>query len=390
MAPGIETTGRNPEQLQKIFKDIEGLQLANPELPELKTIARDASALVTGATLAFQRPDGWEKFTGAFDQLKELYARAMTLRAEQLPVAIGKAVGAPPQDIESSLLAEIDRFKENGLLKANIKDLEVMAKGLGVDPAQILSQGNAANNRYYDRSGSGKETKEIVVLTAKVVEDEKLLGELRRDVLPVLPELEPILRRLNAGLQQLKFDPLRTLNFNHLQALNGNMHKMDTRPLRLAVALGGGLLSGVGLAVNLFTGSPVTWPTLAWGGLAAYSIYPDFMAGNGGRERKFIAEFSGDKVKELMKHLNGPAFEELKIAYKNPAKKKLIDQFATSLAPLSEAQIGALTDGQVTPLSKALNALKADGKAQAALRTFALRTFTKGETETLGVLMRPL
>lgn len=382
----IETRAKTPEQMEKLFTDIKELKI-NPEHPrynEYLNLSKDASDIFYSAMRAFNMPDDWQKFTDAFDQLKELYARAMEIRASMLPSSIAKAIEVQSGDtIESTLTRLIDPIKETRLIPSDAKKLEDMARGLAVDPADLLSGGNIQGNRYYDKANS-----EIFVRLGTVAKDKELIAELRRNVLPGVPELEPILKKLEDGLAQLEaYNPGRTQMFNWAMNFKDTMHHMDTRPLRLMFALGGALLSGVGLATNLITGSPVTWPTFAWAGVAAYSMFPDFMAGNGGEERAFIAQFTKPEMKELMKHLNVKAFEELQDARGNPARKKLIAQLSTSSESLSPAQIGALTSGQNTPLATALSALNAKGMAQAALQTFA-RSFTKGETEALGVLMK--
>ncbi len=315
-------------------------------------------------------PDGAEGFDAAVKTLLELYTDAVEMRAEMFPDTMRKAlkIEDPNVDIESDLTIGLDVLTghDSQQMRTLGEGMEKIASGLGEKPADVLG-GSSAGKRYWKMNDA---TGFPDVLQAKVHEDEKFLLKAEKDIgatetMKNNPRLQDTINKLKLGIAELKkVNPMMT-GWYQWQTTYGP-RTMDTKPLRVLGLISGFTVAGLGLGHSLYTGKDLTWPTGAWGILAALCAYPNLKDSILAPEKykrdqtmAAIEKYNTPAKRELISNFTPESFNELIDIPKKELqdfRKKMIRD-AKNGQTTSLAEIGRLTDGKETPLYTMLSNL---------------------------------
>ncbi len=125
---------------------------------------------------------------------------------------------------------------------------------------------------------------------------------------------------------------------------------MDTRPLRIAVGLVGGLFATLGIGYSLATGNKMTWPTFMWAAAAAYALCPRLFDG---ADKNFVQKIATTITpnmialkKDFPNGMGEKILETLQDAYSDT--KKLIAVAAKSDTPQPAQIFEIFKDQKVT------------------------------------------
>ncbi len=268
-------------------------------------------------------PNGADGVTAALETLKELYADAIEMRAEMFPDKMRKEMGLEPgADIEGALSKGLDTL---GSMQSkdgrNIgEELGKIAKGLSDEPVDVLSAQNA-KSRYWELD---RKTGFPSIKPRQVSEDEENLQQIKNEISTTQTfeqhkELGETIKKLELGIAELKrVDPAKTATYEW-QIANAP-RKMDTKPLRVLGILGGGLIGGLGLGHALVKGHDVTWPTVMWAGVAAYSLNPTMFQGKTKDAIQAFKKYNSTGYPKTIGRLNMQAFVELRDKPKSELK----------------------------------------------------------------------
>lgn len=353
------------EEGKKKFIEFD-LRLDTSENPER---AKSQLKIQTEARLAFavidiekDKPGGAEKVKEAWDKLKELYKDAIEMRAEMFPDTMRKAMTLEPgADIEGKLSEGLNTLtgKEAGHEKNLGDEMARIAKGLSDEPADVLSSQNAKSRYWY----LNKKTGFPDIVQRNVNQDKKFIIEAEKQLQGVMTEeLRESMSQIMMGLLELeKVNPVMTSTYEW--QLANAPRKMDTKPLRLLGILGGGLIGGLGLGHALVKGHDVTWPTVMWAGVAAYSLNPNMFQGKTKDAIQAFKKYNGNGFPKTIGRLKMDSFVELRDTPKNDLKtfRKKVEAKMKSNSRIENADIGTFAEPN-GPLYNVLIKLKEDPK----------------------------
>lgn len=346
----------------------------HPKEAEFKKLSEEAKSILGRMSVQLTLPTGLSNIEQAAEKLKEMYERAVSLRAEIAQDNIRQSFGvAPGQDLQTVLETDIEKATESlgtGFQNSVSTDLKKLSNAFIVNPAEVLESNSVAGNRFFTNI-RGK----AAVDFDQVDKARASLNQLR-EAGRANPALATLADKFETGLRQVEaVDPLRGAHHRwYNETFAGK--RMDTKPLRILGALVGGLVTTFGIGQTLLSKdhnlSPVT---VGWAAATMFFVNPSFLRSNGTRALEIVTAFGSPQVNDLVsagfKGKEGrAAFDELQeISKNNPTALKALQK---SLQPLNMAQIGQLTDNPSSPLLKILSKMPEE-KRVLALREFGQR-----------------
>lgn len=358
----------------------------HPKETEYQKISEQAKSILGRMSLSLAMPGGLVGIEQGAEQLKEMYERAVTLRAEIAQDSIRQSFGvAPGQDLQTVLESDIEKATASlgtGFQNAVSADLKNLSQAFSVNPADAL-QGRVSGNKFF-LNLAGK----TAVDFDQVDNARKSLDQLR-EAGRTNPALASLADKFETGLRQVEAtDPMRGA---HHKWYNEHMvgPKMDTKPLRIFGAVLGGLVTTLGIGQTLFSKEHSLSPaTVGWAAATMFFVNPNFLRSNGTRALETITALGSPAVNDIVTAgFKGPqgraAFEELQeIRKSNPTALRALQK---SDQPLNMAQIGTLTDSAASPLLKILAKMPED-KRGVVLRQFG-QSITDDEKEFIGQML---
>ncbi len=357
MSPNIPSSGPETQKTasEKAEYDLEKMDVllqSKNERDYLK-VKMEALKVIADMKKAENDPNGADQVKACSERFAELYREAVKLRAELIPHTLRDTMGlAPNADISDTFTKGIDDAMEvkdptdeqiSQPTEVMTQEMKNIAGALAFEPTDLLENADA-QNRYWALQ-NGIPTVNLVT----VANDEAYLKNIEKELAPHHKELLPMIEKLLKGLEALKaVDPVRTELFQWRQT--NAPRKMNMKPLRMLGILGGSLITAFGLYQVLYKKQKLTWPTFMWAAVAAYSLYPDMFQG---KEKASIIAYKKYNVqgnKEIIRKLTKETYQELLDA---PREEVLaLRRKAASPLPITLSDIGTLTDGRTTALTK--------------------------------------
>lgn len=358
----------------------------HPKEAEFKRLSEQAKSILGRMSLSLAMPGGLAGIEQGAEQLKEMYERAVTLRAEIAQDNIRQSFGVQPgQDLQTVLESDIEKATASlgtGFQNAVGADLKNLSQAFSINPADTL-QGNVAGNRFFTNL-QGK----TAVDFDQVDKARTSLNQLR-EAGRTNPALAALADKFETGLRQVEAtDPMRGAHHRwYNETFAGK--KMDTKPLRILGALLGGLVTTFGIGQTIFSENHELSPaTVGWAAATMFFVNPSFLRSNGTRALETITELGSPTVNDIVSagfkgKAGRAALDELQeIRKNNPTALKALMK---SEQPLNMAQISELTDSPTSPLLTIL-AKMPEGKRALALRQFG-KSMTDDEKEFTGQML---
>lgn len=355
----------------------------HPKEAEYVRISEQAKATIGRMTLALSMPTGFPILEQAAEQLKELYEQAVIIRAEIAHENIRKSFGVSPgQDLETTLEAEVEKATEvlgSGLAKPITDDLMNLARAFDVNPADTM-EGSVDGNKFFMAFNhkTGVNFEQVDKARARI---DRLRQAARTH--PELAALAALADKFEAGLQSVEAsDPARLAHHKWYQETFAGK-RTNWRPAMTLLRLLAAPIFAVGLAQTAMSKDHTVSPaTVLWGGIL---ILPGMAWDNATRVIDGMYALGSKHIHELValgfKGVDGKAaFEELQDICKT--KPSLLKSLQKSDKPLTMSQIGMLTDGKETALTKVMAKIPEDKRA-AALQTFG-RAMNDADAEYVG------
>lgn len=391
----VDVRQLNPETLDQAIDVWTKLdRLVDPKHPRFP----DYMALSTKARASYQRikqmlnvSGGLADIDSTILKLNEMYEEALKIRGEMAVDGIRKDLRVTPG---ASFEAEIDTKLDAAFTgmpdteRAAIEQrLLPMLYGLGVNGSE-LREGSVPENFYFMRNG--------LVDFDKVKQAKTMVQELR-NAGAVTPGLLQIADILEAGVKRLEaIDPARAGAYAMYEESNARGMGFP-KPLRLAGAIGAGLITAFGLGRFMYASwkndregkeAPEFSPLIiGWAAAAMAIVNPKIFTQNG--TSKVLEKVANLGMPENRKIIGGgfndpEALAELQeLRGKNP---KLLTELS-KLDKLSVAQIEALTESTDSPLTRTLTAMS-ESLRPAVLRQFGVARMDDGEIEIAQTFMK--
>ncbi len=364
-----ELTKANVNAELKKWKEMDVLiQPTHPRFAEYQKLAKTARELIARVGLALTIPQAGSAALAMSKQAAELYLKAVEIRASMFSVGLRNALKlAPGVSVESALMKNIDPLKDIERLRPIANDLELAAKGLEVNPADVLNGSGVNGNIFFEKGRNGQ----VEVNYEKVNEVRETVKALKKNGMRLHPSVAPLVRQMETGIRMLEaVNPVKFAGNQWYNELKKS-REWDSGPLRLVLGMGGGLLSALGLAYSLSKGTSIQWPTYMWAGISAYSLYPDLLAGAGKNAQKVLENMNSPQMHELFGlGFKGPqgvkAFKELQEM--DTEKRNAWQQLTKTNAPINGAQLGFVSK-KGGALEKVMLSIP-EGKRAEALRNF--------------------
>lgn len=360
----------------------------HPRYPEYLRVSTEARATLGRMMMATTMPGGWPMIERGWETVQDLYGRAVEIRGTMAHAGMRQTLGVadPRQSITASFERPLDRLRDNQLLRPAAGDLQKIAAGLDVNPGELMSGQSVPGNLFYQRYRG-----RIVVNFPQINWARQTLDEIEKTpgLLTVRPELVDTVRRLRAGIDSIAAsDPVRSV-------LNDRKNAVDPQPLatymplRVVGAVGGALISGLGLAYAVFGKKEISWPIPLWAGVAAISMRPDLLRGSTYHNLQRIGRYGTEQAQHLMAdgfrgETAAQALGELQDIRRT--RGGLLRRMQGAQVPLSMAQIGELSGNPQSALVQTFQHLP-EADRTAALRLYG-RPMSQGEREFVGEYVR--
>ncbi len=373
----MASNAENPTVLTKANVDAEFakwkqldaiIQPTHPRFSEYQKLAQTARGLITRVGLSLTIPEAGSAALAMAKQAADLYLKAVDIRASMFSIGLQKELRlAPGVSVESALMKNIDPLKDIERLKPIANDLERAAKGLAVNPSDVLSGNGVSGNIFFSKGRNG----EVEVDYEKVNEVRDTVESLKKNGMGLHPSVAPLVRQMETGIRMLEaINPVKFAGnkfFHEVQKRNA----WDSGPLKLVLGVSGGLLSALGLGYSVFTGSSIQWPTFMWAGISAYSLYPNLFNGAGKNAMIALETMNSPQMHEFFAlGFKGPqgvkAFKELQEM--DTEKRSAWQQLTKTNVLINGAQLGfvAKKGGALEQVMLSMN----EGKRAEALRKF--------------------
>ncbi len=341
----------------------------HPLRKELAEIGAKAARIWETNVMLMQIPNSGEQILKNWEKMKELYGQAMDVRARMLGTSMQVSFNADPRvslrdtvrdDVHTNFA--IEGSNNNSSLRSIEAVVQKYAAALTVDP-QALQSGaqrsifyrwNAKTNRYQvDYQAIRKARTEIASIKGS-------------KIAALNPKQMEILGKIEIGIDQIaQVDPVG----NQLDRWRNAypQTQTDMRPLRLMSALGGALITGVGLIMGYRTGN-FSWPTALWAGVTAVSINPDLVKSGSYNSLKRLEYLNDPTTQNVINksHLTGDkgakVVEEAQAL--NRSKRGNIAALLKSGKPLTLAQMSEIIGEENTPLLQTMASLNDKERAE--------------------------
>ncbi|MBP9773945.1 MAG: hypothetical protein KBD00_04965 [Candidatus Peribacteraceae bacterium] len=304
----------------------------------LKEIEDKAKKIYERLASMQEAGDTWDNMTPLFHEMGALYNQATNLRMRE----IGTTNLAT--EVETAFS---DDSKDQKVLREALVEI---ARKADIDPTTITTSSSAADRGFFipTQDRKTKEQSFLVINTAQRNDALTLIEtHLNKNISLTQPQREALFKlkaRLNAILQT-----------NRVAALDDavgkaiNRQGTNYRPLRLLGAVGGSVLTAIGLGVFFRTGK-LPWPTLLWGFVAAASANPDLLKSRSFQTLKKY-QFLTDSQTQKFLHdnaIDGPegAAHVQEFFDQSPATKSNLLKLTKEGGPIDEESLkGAGVDG---------------------------------------------
>jgi hypothetical protein len=270
----------------------------HPRYGEYARVAEEARSLLSRMLMSTNMPGGWPMIQRGWEKVLELYQRAVTIRGSMVHDGLHATSGTTPGgSIEASCNRTFDAMESNPLFRANGVDLKKIAVALDVNPSELLSKSTVPGNLFFMKVGNsyGVNFSQINWARQKLTDVENAPG-----LVETVPGLREVIQRLRAGVNQIaNTDPVRSVR-NDLENAPNKQPLATMMPLRVIGALGGALVSGIGLVYVLTGNKEFTWPIFAWAGMGYYCMNPDILKGRSYHDLQRIAQYGTPSAHKLM------------------------------------------------------------------------------------------
>ena len=274
----IDTKNITPEfvatQKANFDKLHESTDKNHPIAQQIERLHTHAKAHFDTIQLAFARPDGYTIAEDGINKVKDLYDKAVELNLKMLPDQMQAALKPGNQSVDTMLDNEIDSIPDENGGKALKNKIQNVMNGFVELPSEVTD-----SSFFFHKMKEGSAG--LRVDFNKVEETKTLIRYLQtiKGKAANSASIDRIIATLEAGIGVIEgIDPVRSKYHDHQIRINrGNA--MDTRPLRIAVGLVGGLFATLGIGYSLATGNKMTWPTFMWAAAAAYALCPRLFDG---------------------------------------------------------------------------------------------------------------
>lgn len=370
-SPALKEGMRMPtpeEKMKREFEELDKDLLAsgNRKRGEYEKLRVKANVIFAKMELSVSDFDGNSKKGEYMKELAELYQEATIMRLEAFPQTMRRSLRiADGKSVEDTLTkpidAVIDRIDAKSPARTTCNELRRIADALSIEPADLVTGQNPKNRYWVNFQGR------LRINPFNITKDEQYVQSVEKSgITETYPELASVLAQLKTGLETIKnVDPMLMQTYAWREENKANFVN-DTRPLRFLGLVAGSLLAGLGVYNTVVKGGKMTWPTIMWAAVAAYSLNPDMFTG---AEKDAILTFEKLNKKEnksLIVKFDEATFEELggTDAGMKKARALFIKTVTEKLKndptyALTNADVGILTDGKETPLGNTLKALSA-------------------------------
>ncbi len=328
----------------------------HPLMPQLERVAVQAQSVLQRIVMMENMPGSEAMVSRGWQELGQMYNEAVRIRASMLGdgvrVSMGIEPGVPLQDGMVQRLRAAFQADGNQAMRSVVEMLEPFARGLGVNPNDVQANRVMPGNIFYLRDAEGV----LRINHRSVTQAYEALTQVSASVVSQLnPQQQEVLEGMRRSLAQLEqVDPVRSdLAARYRLA---NSHQTDMRPLRMVAAVGATFISGLGLAMGLKSGN-ITWPTWLWGGIAALSINPDLLKGQGFQTMKGLA-FMGQNDAQMVLRQIDPVYGPLAIAEAVALRTRKPDVYAQltrSQTGVTRVQLERLVGSSDSPLLRVMD-----------------------------------
>jgi hypothetical protein len=353
-----------------------------------------AKSMLDKMMLASQMPGGFPMIESNAEKLNELLREQIMFRAEAAHSRVTNPLRTAGMTPEQSIEKGLDALRDKPMLNNIVQELDKIGKAIVENPAEVLEGGAAAGFSFWM-----KYRNTVALNMGSIASAEKTLKDLQANtgLLSTYPDLLPLLDQYQAAIQALKqsddfINPLKRLvgatrvEVNEWWAKLQESRKINTKPLRVIGAVGGAVVTTLGLAYSLIKGQPLSWPIAFWAGITTLSVNPDILKGGAFKDEKRVMALHNPETNDFItKWFKGDtgvkAYENLQeIAQGNNENTKALKELSKLTRPLTNAEIGRLTDGKPdNPLTKVLLSIP-ENKRVGALRLFG-RKMSRYEQE---------
>ena len=316
----------------------------HPRFQEYQRLRVEANALSERMKIAFNMQNGL-KMDDAIqhhEQLIALYEKAINIRFSMLPDQMKAALKPGNQSVDTMLDSEIDSIPDENGGKALKNKIQNVMNGFVELPSEVTDSSFFFHKMKEGSAGLRVDFNKVEETKTLIMHLQTIKGKAANSA-----SIDRIIATLETGIGVIEgIDPVRSKYHDHQIRINrGNA--MDTRPLRIAVGLVGGLFATLGIGYSLATGNKMTWPTFMWAAAAAYALCPRLFDG---ADKNFVQKIATTITpnmitlkKDLPKGMGEKILETLQDA--DSDTKKLIAVAAKSDAPLP-AQIDKIFKDQ--------------------------------------------